>query len=500
MPANYILAIDQGTTSSRALLVDSRGRIAGLSQEPFTQHFPRPGWVEHDPEEIWVSTQDAIRGAFVAAGAGPGDVVAIGIANQRETLVVWDRATGEPLGRAIVWQDRRTAGICDELRADGHEPFFANVTGLTLDPYFSGTKLTWLLRHQIGLRPRAEAGEIAAGTVDSWLTWKLTAGARHVTDFTNASRTLLFDLRRGLWDETLCGLLEVPPAMLPDVQPSQSPFGHTDESVFGRAVPILGIAGDQQAALFGQACFETGQAKNTYGTGCFMLANAGAEAVHSRNRLLCSAAAGSAPGSPQYVVEGSVFVGGALVQWLRDEMGVIERSEDIEALAETVPDSGGVAIVPAFTGLGAPHWDPYARGAIVGLTRGTGKAHIARAALEAIALSSAELLGAMEADLGRPVTELRVDGGASRNNLLMQMQADFAGVPVVRPRQTETTALGVAYLAGLGAGTWRDREEVATLREVDRTFEPQIGQSEREARLARWADAVKRSLGWAAPE
>jgi len=498
--ANYILAIDQGTTSSRALLVDGRGKIAGLGQEPFTQHFPRPGWVEHDAEEIWTSTQDAIRGAFVAAGAGPGDIAAIGITNQRETLVLWDRATGEPLGRAIVWQDRRTAAICDELREAGHEALFANVTGLTLDPYFSGTKLTWLLRNHTGLRARAEAGEVAAGTVDAWLTWKLTGGARHVTDYTNASRTLLFDLGGGRWDETLCGLLEVPQAMLPEVQPSQSQFGYTDERVFGRAVPILGIAGDQQAALFGQACFETGQAKNTYGTGCFMLANAGTEMARSRNRLLCTAAAGWAPGSPDYAVEGSVFVGGALVQWLRDEMGVIERSEDIEALAETVPDSGGVAIVPAFTGLGAPHWDPYARGAIVGLTRGTGKGHIARAALEAIALSSAELLGAMEADLGRRVTELRVDGGAARNNLLMQMQADFAGIPVVRPKQTETTALGVAHLAGIGAGIWRDREEVAALREVDRIFEPRIGQGEREARLARWADAVKRSLGWAAPE
>jgi glycerol kinase len=493
----YVLAIDQGTTSSRALVVDSAGEIAGLGQQPFTQHFPRPGWVEHDPEEIWSSTLEAIGVALAASGLSADQLAAVGVTNQRETVVLWDRATGEPAGPAIVWQDRRTASICDELHSAGHEAAVSRATGLKLDPYFSGTKLTWLMRSDPSLRERAAGGGLAAGTVDSWLIWKLTAGARHVTDYTNASRTLLFNINRGRWDDSLCDLFEVPRSLLPQAQPSGSAFGATAKDVLGAALPICGVAGDQQSALFGQAGFAPGIAKNTYGTGCFLLANAGRNALHSGTGLLTSIGAGAGPRGPEYVLEGSVFVAGALVQWLRDELGLIERSEDIEALALTVADSAGVTIVPAFTGLGAPDWDPRARGAILGLTRGTTRAHIARAALEAIALSSAELVAAMNADLPKPIAELRVDGGAARNDLLMQMQADFAGIPVLRPRSTETTALGAAYLAGLGAGVWSSPEEVAGLWQVDRVFEPRIISTDRNARVARWRDAVERTLNWA---
>ncbi len=499
MSAAHLLAIDQGTTSSRALVVDARGEIVGVGQKPFTQHFPLPGWVEHDPMEIWETTLASIADALRAAGITSRELAAIGITNQRETVVCWDRATGEPIGRAIVWQDRRTAEDCERLRAGGHEDAFARATGLTLDPYFSGTKLSWLLRETPGARARAERGELAAGTIDSWITWQLTGGKRHVTDYTNASRTLLFNIRKGRWDDDLCGLLDVPRALLPAAQPSRSAFGLTDEGVLGAPVPIAGIAGDQQAALFGQVCLGPGLAKNTYGTGCFLLANSGRVAVQSGNRLLCSIGANAGTSGPDYVLEGSVFVAGALVQWLRDELRIIGSSDEVEALAATVPDTGGVAIVPAFTGLGAPDWDPHARGAIFGLTRGSGAGHIARAALEAIALSSAELLQAMNADLPQPVAELRVDGGAARNDLLMQLQADFAGIPVVRPTQTETTALGAAYLAGLGVGIWSAPEEIAGLWQPERTFEPATGDSERSDRLAGWRRAVERTLGWATP-
>lgn len=500
MASRFVLALDQGTTSSRAIIVDQSGSIVGIGQQPFTQRFPQPGWVEHDPEEIWTSMQSAIGIALAGAGVLPRELTAVGIANQRETVVVWDRATGEAVAPAIVWQDRRTAALCAELQQAGHEPVFRKATGLKLDPYFSGTKLSWLLSSNPDLRTRAEAGKLAAGTVDSWLIWKLTDGARHVTDYTNASRTLLFNIVRGRWDENLCDILGVPRAMLPTAQPSRSQFGTTSEDVLGAALPIGGVAGDQEAALFGQAGFVPGIAKNTYGTGCFLLANAGPRAVESSHGMLTSIGANAGTAGPEYVIEGSVFVAGALVQWLRDELGIISRSEEIEPLAASVSDSGGVTIVPAFTGLGSPDWDPYARGAILGLTRGSGKAHIARAALEAIALSSAELITAMNADLAAPIKELRVDGGAANNDLLMQMQADFSGVPVLRPRSTETTALGAAYLAGLGSGVWQDTDEIAGLWQVDRVFEPTMLQAEREQRLREWRRAVERTLNWAAPE
>ena len=499
MPPPYILAIDQGTTSSRALIVDSAGSVAGAGQQPFQQYFPQPGWVEHDPADIWASTEEAIATALAAAGVLPQELAAVGIANQRETIIVWDRATGTPVANAIVWQDRRTATMCDALRAAGHEPEFRRATGLTLDPYFSGTKLAWLLNSSHSIRTRADAGQLAAGTVDSWLIWKLTAGTRHVTDFTNASRTLLFNIRRGRWDEGLCATLGIPRDLLPRAQPSQSQFGVTSVEVLGAAVPICGVAGDQQAALFGQAGFSPGIAKNTYGTGCFLLASAGTRPLESTTGMLTSIGANAGASGPEYVLEGSVFVAGALVQWLRDELGIVERADDIEALAASVADTGGVTIVPAFTGLGAPDWDPYARGAILGLTRGATRAHIARAALEAIALSSTELLDAMNSDLPNPITELRVDGGAANNDLLMQMQADLLGLPVLRPKETETTALGAAYLAGLTAGIWQSTAEVASLWREDRRFEPSIGADERAARLVQWRRAVERTLGWAAP-
>ncbi|MBA4180708.1 MAG: glycerol kinase [Anaerolinea sp.] len=494
----HILAIDQGTTSSRALIVDALGRVVGEGQQPFRQHYPQPGWVEHDPAEIWQTTQDAIGTALASAGILPRELAAVGIANQRETVAVWDRATGEPLAPAIVWQDRRTAAICQELRDAGQEETMSRLTGLKLDPYFSGTKLAWLLRNDPGLRRRAEAGEVAAGTIDSWLIWNLTGGKRHVTDYTNASRTLLFNIRRGRWDDDLLGILGVPRVMLPLPQPSQSLFGTTSADVLGATLPIMGVAGDQQAALFGQGGFTPGVAKNTYGTGCFLLANSGRTAVASTAGLLTSIGAGAGERGPEYVLEGSVFVAGALVQWLRDELRLVNRSDEIEGLAASVPDSDGVAVVPAFTGLGAPDWDPHARGAILGLTRGTTAAHIARAALEAIALSSTELLSAMNTALPQPITELRVDGGAARNNLLMQMQADFAGIPVLRPRNIETTAMGAAYLAGLGVGIWESRDEVASLVIHDRIFEPRMGGYDRRERLAWWRRAVGRSLDWAA--
>lgn len=497
MQAPYILAIDQGTTSSRALIVAADGEVAGTGQQPFGQLYPQPGWVEHDPEEIWSTTVESIGIALAQAGLAITEVAAVGLTNQRETVVVWDRATGQPLHNAIVWQDRRTAAICGRLRTAGHEASISKATGLKLDPYFSGTKLTWLFEMDPDLRRRAEAGEVAAGTIDSWLIWKLTGGQRHVTDFTNASRTLLFNINRGRWDENLCELFGVPRGVLPQAQPSRSLFGATDEAVLGARLPIAGVAGDQQSALFGQGGFVPGVAKNTYGTGCFLLANAGRHPVHSAAGLLTSIGAGAGPTGPEYILEGSVFVGGALVQWIRDELGLIKQNDEIEGLASQVADSGGVSIVPAFTGLGAPDWDPHARGAILGLTRGSNAAHIARAALEAIALSSAELIEVMNQDLPEAISELRVDGGAAKNDLLMQLQADFSGVPVLRPRNTETTALGAAYLAGLESGIWASNEEVAALWRPERVFEPRTSSAERHHQLRRWRRSVERTLGWA---
>lgn len=496
----FILAIDQGTTSSRALVVDRYGDVVGSGQQPLTQHYPKDGWVEHDAEEIWQTTLEAIATALAAAGVAPAELSAVGIANQRETTIIWDRRTGAPVGRAIVWQDRRTAALCSQLREGGAGDLFFERTGLPLDPYFSGTKLTWLLDNVRGLYDEAAAGDIAFGTVDSWLLWKLTDGKRHATDYTNASRTLLFNIDGQTWDDDLLAALGIPSALLPEALPSSGEFGVTSPDTLGAAIPVTGIAGDQQSALFAQCGFLEGVAKNTYGTGCFLLADTGTTRIVSENRMLTSLAAQAPQQGQGYVVEGSVFMAGALVQWLRDELHLFRRAPDIEDLALTVPDSGGVSIVPAFTGLGAPDWDPYARGTILGLTRGTTAAHIARAALEAIALSSTELLQAMQRDLPRPVVELRADGGAARNNLLMQLQADFSGLPVVRPRNIETTAMGAAYLAGLGAGIWEGLDEVATLWKAGDVFEPSLGVFQRRDRLAEWRRAVERSLAWVQPE
>ena len=494
--ARYILALDQGTTSSRSLLIDAEGRIASLAQREFTQHFPRPGWVEHDATEIWQSQRATIAEALREARATPRDIAAVGITNQRETTVLWDRATGEPVAPAIVWQDRRTAAACEQLRAAGHEPEIAARTGLRLDPYFSGTKLAWLLDQVPGARERAERGELAFGTIDSWLLFKLSAHRRHVTDITNASRTLLLNLRTGDWDESLLELLRIPRACLPEVVDSCLDANAAIEiDLDGTKLPVTGIAGDQQAALFGQACFEPGMAKNTYGTGCFALMNTGSEPHASKHRLLTTVA--WRRGTCQYALEGGVFMGGATVQWLRDGLGLIRHSYEIEALAATVADTGDVYLVPAFAGLGAPQWDAAARGAIVGLTRGSTRAHIARAALESIAFQTADLIEAMQRDAGQPLSELRVDGGASRNDLLMQFQADLLGVPVLRPTNTETTAFGAAALAGLGIGFWRSQSELAALWKLEKRFEPHMPRAEAARRLARWHQAVERSRSWA---
>ncbi|GAB3647906.1 glycerol kinase GlpK [Ramlibacter alkalitolerans] len=495
----YVLALDQGTTSSRAIVFDRAGQVAALAQREFAQHFPQPGWVEHDAREIW-ATQHAVALEALDQVGGCAEVAAIGITNQRETTLLWDRATGQPVANAIVWQDRRTAARCDELRASTRAAArIQRKTGLVIDAYFSGTKLEWLLDHVPGARERAEAGELAFGTIDSWLVWNLTGGRVHATDVSNASRTLLFNLHTREWDDELLALLRVPRAVLPDVLPSSGVLAETESSLFGAALPIAGIAGDQQAATFGQACFAPGMAKNTYGTGCFMLMNTGAQPVASRNRLLTTVGWQGPPGphGMAYCLEGSVFVAGATVQWLRDGLQIIQSAPEVESLAAQVADTGDVYLVPAFAGLGTPDWDGHARGALVGLTRGTTRAHIARAALEAIALQSADVFGAMTRDARIPLAELRVDGGASRNNLLMQMQADFLGVPVVRPQVTETTALGAAYLAGLATGFWQGGDEIAAQWQADRRFEPRLGEPQRLAKLARWREAVERSKGWA---
>jgi glycerol kinase len=500
----YVLALDQGTTSSRAIVFDHAGSPVAVAQREFRQIFPQPGWVEHDAREIWATQHAVALEAMEAVGGGKADpsaFAAIGITNQRETTVLWDRATGQPVANAIVWQDRRTAPRCDALRRQGHAARIQKKSGLVIDAYFAGTKLEWLLDNVEGARQRAERGELAFGTIDSWLVWNLTGGRVHVTDASNASRTLLFNLHTQDWDDELLALLRVPRAVLPRVVPSSGVVAETEAFLLGASLPIAGMAGDQQAATFGQACFAPGMAKNTYGTGCFMLMNTGAAPVASRNQLLTTVGwqGPAGPHRTAYCLEGSVFMAGATVQWLRDGLQVIQSAPEVESLAAQVDDTGDVYLVPAFAGLGTPDWDGYARGTLVGLTRGTTRAHIARAALEAIALQSADVFGAMTRDARIPLTELRVDGGASRNNLLMQLQADFLGVPVVRPRVTETTALGAAYLAGLATGFWSGADEIASQWQVDRRFEPRLPAAERAAKLARWRQAVERAKGWAQP-
>jgi glycerol kinase len=491
----YILALDQGTTSSRAILFDEDGAIAAVAQHEFEQFYPQPGWVEHDPTEILTSQMSCAVEALGKAGARPRDVAAIGITNQRETTIVWERATGKPIYPAIVWQDRRTAPLCSALEKSGAGEEVSSKTGLVLDPYFSATKVRWILDHVDGARERAERGELAFGTVDSWLIWHLTSGQRHVTDMTNASRTLLFNIVKGEWDKELLKIFGIPESMLPEVVWSSERVGEVTTSLGLAGVEIAGIAGDQQAALFGQLCWQAGEAKNTYGTGCFLLQNIGTEFVRSKHRLITTLAA-SAAKRLEYALEGSIFIGGAVVQWLRDNLKLIGSSAEVEALAASVPDSGGVVFVPAFVGLGAPHWDPHASGTLIGLGRGTKPGHIARAALEAIAFQVADVLDAVHSETGTPLAALRVDGGAAVNDLLMQFQADVLGVPVVRPRVTETTALGAAYLAGLATGFWVGPGELKAKREGDKRFEPRMEGQERKERRARWVKAVERAKSW----
>ncbi|HZW14546.1 MAG TPA: glycerol kinase GlpK [Noviherbaspirillum sp.] len=489
----YILALDQGTTSSRAILFDHAGQLCGIAQQEFRQIFPHSGWVEHDANEIW-STQLAVAQQVLRqTDTRAADIAAIGITNQRETAVIWDRRTGKPIANAIVWQDHRTAGLCDALREEGLEPLFQKKTGLVLDAYFSGTKVKWLLDNVPGARERAERGELAFGTIDSWLIYKLCGV--HATDTSNASRTLMYDIHAMQWDDELLSLLTVPRSLLPKVVASSGIVGHTSAELFGAAIPIAGIAGDQQAATFGQACHRPGMAKNTYGTGCFMLMNTGSQAIASRNNLLTTVG-WTVAGQSDYMLEGSVFNAGAAVQWLRDGLGIIQSSAEVETLASSVPDTGGVFVVPAFAGLGAPYWDAYARGTIVGISRGTTKAHIARATLASIAYQSADVLDAMQKDAAIELSELRVDGGAARNDLLMQFQADVLGVPVVRPVVTETTALGAAYLAGLAVGFWGSMQEISAQWQVQKRFEPAMSMDERSERLATWRRAVQRSQQW----
>jgi len=500
----YILALDQGTTSSRAVLVDETGRMSVPAQKEFTQRFPKPGWVEHDPEEIWSTQLETARKALAAI---PSDqLAAIGLTNQRETTVVWNRRTGIAIAPAIVWQDRRTAVVCEQLRSDGHEPEVREKTGLLLDPYFSGTKIRWLLDNTPGARALADRDELAFGTIDTWLVWKLTRGARHITDITNASRTLLFNLHTESWDDKLLALLNIPRSLMPEVVSNSGELALADAAWFGRPVPITGMAGDQQAALFGQACFTPGMIKNTYGTGCFLLLNTGDTPAKSDHKLLTTVAwrvnerreADQRDVRPDltFALEGSVFTGGSVVQWLRDGLGIIKKSGDVEALASSVPDTGGVVLVPAFTGLGAPVWDSSARGLIIGLTRGSTAAHIARAAIESIALQVMDVVDSMKNDSAIALKELRVDGGAAVNNLLMQFQADLLGLPVVRPSNTESTAMGAAYLAGLGAGVWTSANDIVSLWKPDRIFEPKMSADERQSRQARWHKARDRAMDW----
>ena len=490
----YILALDQGTTSSRAILFDREQNILGVAQKELTQFYPQEGWVEQDAMEIWSTQYGVMMEAIARSGVEPSEIAAIGITNQRETTILWDRATGRPLHNAIVWQCRRTAELVDQLRSDGLEEHIRAVTGLLPDAYFSATKLKWLLDHVEGAREKAARGEVLFGTVDSWLVWKLTGGAVHVTDVTNASRTMLFDIHRLDWDDTLLEALDIPRSVLPEVRSSSEIYGYTD--IQGVRIPIAGMAGDQQAALFGQGCFSPGDAKNTYGTGCFLLMNTGEIPCESRNGLLTTIAVGL-NGKVEYALEGSVFVGGAVIQWLRDELRFFPDSRDAEYYARKAPDNGGVYLVPAFTGLGAPYWDMYARGMLIGLTRGTRREHITRAAQESIAYQVADLARAMEADTGVPLTSLKADGGASRDGFLMQFQADILDRSVLRPVVRETTALGAAYLAGLAAGVWESREELSRLWRCDTTFSPAMDARHRECLLADWHRAVERCRGWA---
>ena len=496
--ATYILALDQGTTSSRAILFDKQGRIVSMAQREFEQIYPFPGHVEHDPEAIWHSQLSVALEALTRARVGAEQVAALGLTNQRETTILWDKATGRPVANAIVWQSRISAGICDQLKAEGLEPLFRQKTGLVVDAYFSGTKIKHLLDTLPGLRARAERGEILFGTVDTFLLWKLTGGAVHATDNSNASRTLLFNIHTLAWDDELLRILGVPRAMLPEVKPSSGVYGHTVPDLFGTSLPIAGCAGDQQAATFGQGCFTPGSAKNTYGTGCFMLMNTGHVAVESVNRLLTTIG-WCIDGKVTYCLEGAVFIAGAVVQWLRDGLRVIQSSAEIERLAATVPDAGGVFFVPAFVGLGAPHWDAYARGAVFGLTRNTQAGHLARAAVESMAYQSLDLLDAMQKDAGVPLRSLRVDGGAAVNNALMQFQADLLGVPVLRPVVAETTALGAAYLAGLAVGYWSGLQDITTNWALEREFSPAMTGEERQRLHTRWKKAVARSLAWEEP-
>jgi glycerol kinase len=488
----FILALDQGTTSSRAIVFDRHGKIRAVAQREFRQIFPRPSWVEHDANEIWSSLLLVARLALKRAGISARDVAALGITNQRETTIVWDRRTGKPVCNAIVWQDRRTADLCRQLKRRGLEKLIAQKTGLVIDAYFSASKLRWILDNVRDARQRAERGELAFGTVDSWIVWNLTGGRLHVTDASNASRTMLFSIRTGDWDDALLKIFDVPRAILPQVRDSSAHLGETARGIFSAPIPIAGIAGDQQAALFGQACLRAGMVKNTYGTGCFMLMNTGAKPVASKNKLLTTVA-WRIGGKTEYALEGSVFIAGAAVQWLRDGLGIITSSAEVEKLATSVRDTGGVHFVPAFVGLGAPHWNSAARGLICGITRGTTRAHIARAALEGIAFQTADVLRAMEKDAGIKLRELRVDGGAARNNFLMQFQADILGVPVVRPQISETTALGAAYLAGLAVGFWKSQAEIATHWKSDRRFLPRISRTPRENLLGGWRDALTRT-------
>lgn len=493
----YLLALDQGTTSSRAILFDRAQQIIGVCQAEYPQIYPHAGWVEHDPMDIWSSQYSVMMEVLAKYNVSPEEIAAIGITNQRETTIVWDRATGEPVYNAIVWQCRRTAPICEQLRAQGMTDYIRETTGLLLDAYFSGTKLKWILDHVPGARARAARGELLFGTVDSWLVWKLTGGRVHVTDYTNASRTMLYNIRKLDWDDTILAALDIPRAMLPEVRPSSAVYGHTN--IGGVEIPIAGIAGDQQAALFGQACFAPGEAKNTYGTGCFLLMNVGTEPVLSRSGLLTTIAA-STGSEIQYALEGSVFVGGAVVQWLRDSLHLISTAAETEQLAASVENNSGVYIVPAFTGLGAPHWDMYARGTIVGLTRGTGREHIVRAALESIAYQVADVVRAMEADTGIPLRDLRVDGGASANNFLMQFQADILGAETIRPVIRETTALGAACLAGLAVGYFDSPEAIRRGWTEDRRFTPQMAEETRSRCRRNWERAVSRAARWACDE
>lgn len=493
MEKKYILALDQGTTSSRAIVFDHEGQIRSVAQKEFPQYFPQPGWVEHNPNEIWGSEASVIAEAISTIDITGLDIAAIGITNQRETTIVWDIDTDEPIYNAIVWQDRRTAEFCDQLKADGLTETIRQKTGLIIDAYFSGTKIKWILDNVPGARKRAEEGKLRFGTVDSWLVWRLTRGETHVTDVTNASRTMLFNIHELKWDEELLKLFNIPLSMMPEVKSNSEIYGHTKTTIFAHKVPIAGIAGDQQAALFGQMCLDPGSIKNTYGTGCFVMLNTGEKPIVSKNNLLTTIA-WQIGNKVNYALEGSIYVGGSVVQWLRDGLGIINHSSDVETLAQSVPDNGGVYFVPALTGLAAPYWDPYARGTIVGITRGTTAAHIARAALDGIAFQTYDIAQAMAKDMNDRLTELKVDGGASRNNLLMQFQADLLGIDVVRPKITETTAIGAAYLAGLGVGYWDSVDELRRQWKVERTFTPNLDSETVRTAREGWADAISRML------